>query len=130
MALAGARSITAIDPHGPTWLGDSLAIMRGNLEAYGVADRVEIVQDYSQNAMPRLLAEGRRFGFIFIDGDHSGPAAETDIANALGLVMDGGVIAVHDFMEHCCCPEVMHAVNRMFPDGPDAIVGTMTVHQR
>lgn len=143
MALAGARSITAIDPHMPTWLGDTRSQMRANLDAYGVADRVEIIQAYSFDAMPALIEQERRFGLVFVDGDHAGPVAEQDLGYAAmltGPAQDsnggqstdggpGGIICVHDFLEHCCCPEVLHAANRVFPDGPSRIIATMAVYE-
>lgn len=128
MALGGAEEVVSVDPHGgETWLGDTSTAMRRNLAAYGVDDRVEIIEGYSQDIMPRLRAEQRRFGFIFIDGDHRGESAERDITEALLLIEPGGVIAVHDYLEHCCCFEVMAAVDRMFPEGPDHVTGTMFV---
>jgi predicted O-methyltransferase YrrM len=131
MALGGATEITSVDPHGgETWLGDTLSVMRSNLDAYNVGDRVEIIQGYSQDIMPRLRSEGRRYGLIFIDGDHRAASAEHDITEALQLIKPGGVIAVHDYMETCCCPEVQYATDRMFPDGPDRVVGTMFVIRR
>jgi predicted O-methyltransferase YrrM len=129
MALAGAEHITAIDPHVTwTWLGDTLPQMRANLDAYGVADRVEIMQGYSYDVMPQLIADERVFDFIFIDGDHLGPAVDQDIVYARQLLAPGGVIACHDYMEHCCCPEVLHAVNRAF-NQPTRVIATMSVHE-
>lgn len=128
MALAGAERVTAIDNHnGMTWLGDTAAIMRENLDVYEVADRVDIVRGNSQDVMPGLIDDERQFGLIFIDGDHEREAAERDIDLALKLIEPGGVIAVHDYLEHCCCPDVLHAVNRMFPGGPTRVVATMAV---
>jgi len=128
MALGGAQSITSIDPHGgETWLGDTLSTMRRNLDAYGVTDQVQILAAYSQVEMPRLREAGRKWSMIFIDGDHRGTSAETDIANAFDLITPGGVICVHDYLEQCCCPEVEAATDKMFPEGPERVVATMFV---
>ena len=118
MALAGADHIVAIDPH--TWLPDSLSVMLGNLAAYGVADRVEVMQEFSFTALPVLAGEDARFGFVFIDGDHAYEAARHDIEWGLKMLEPGGVLAVHDVGETCCCPGVAVAATDM------GLVGEMT----
>jgi predicted O-methyltransferase YrrM len=128
MALAGAERVTAVDNHnGLTWLGDTLTTMHLNLNAHGVADKVEIMQGDSGDVLPRLAEEERKFGLVFVDGDHNADGAERDITLALQLTEAGGVIAVHDYLEHCCCPDVLHVVNRMFAGGPTRVVATMAV---
>jgi predicted O-methyltransferase YrrM len=112
MALAGADHVTAIDPH--TWLPDSLQVMLGNLAAYGVADRVEVMQEFSYTALPVLAGEGAQFGFVFVDGDHAADAVRHDIAWALKVLAPGGVLAVHDVGETCCCPDVAQVTGAMF----------------
>jgi cephalosporin hydroxylase len=112
MALAGAEHVTAVDNHsGGTWLGDTRTIMEGNLGAYGVTDRVTIVQADSRDALAALDEQGERFGLIFIDGDHTRAGATADISGSLPLLEAGGVLAVHDYGETCCCPEVRLAVD-------------------
>lgn len=128
MALAGAKYIDAIDDHsGNTWLGDTFATMQLNLDAYGVSDKVTMIPANSRVAMPSLVETGEKYDFIFIDGDHLLDGASADIADALKLIEPGGTIAVHDFLEHCCCPDVMYACNRAFPQGPTAVIDTMFV---
>jgi predicted O-methyltransferase YrrM len=128
MALAGAEHVTAIDNHsGQTWLGDTYATMCGNLDANGVTDKVEIIRGDSAQVMPQMVEDERKFGLIFIDGDHERAAAERDISLALLLIEPGGVICVHDFLEHCCCPDVLHAVNQVIAGGPARVVATMAV---
>ena len=41
-------------------------------------------------------AEGKKFGFIFIDGDHSAEQVHKDVTNALSCLSPGGVIMLHD----------------------------------
>ena len=114
MALTGAR-VTAVDPH--TWLPASHEVMTANLEAYGVADRVTVVREASQEALPWLAKEGTRFGLVFVDGDHSEAAARHDIRWALQLLDPGGTLAVHDVGETCCCPGVAAAAKALLGDG-------------
>ena len=120
MALTGAR-VTAVDPH--TWLPASHEVMTANLEAYGVADRVEIFRAVSQFVLPRLADEGARFGLVFIDGDHSAQAARHDIQWALQLLNPGGTLAVHDYLEDCCCPGVREAADGLLEGW--TVVGSM-----
>lgn len=39
---------------------------------------------------------GRRFGLVFIDGDHTPEAVQRDVALAESLLDDGGLIVAHD----------------------------------
>jgi hypothetical protein len=41
-------------------------------------------------------SEGKKFGFIFIDGDHSAQQVHKDVTNALSCLSPGGVIMLHD----------------------------------
>jgi predicted O-methyltransferase YrrM len=124
MALTGAQ-VTAVDPHG--WLPGSYEGMVTGLAAYGVADRVEVIREPSQKALPWLVSEGLTFGLVFIDGDHSAAAARHDIRWGLQLLDRGGTIAVHDYLEACCCPGVREAADAMFPDGGRLVDSMMLV---
>lgn len=124
MALAGAR-VAAVDPH--TWVPDSLAGMERNLAAYGVSSRVFIVAGSSAPVMSEFAEAGTRFGLVFIDGDHSAAAVRADVAGALKILRPGGVLAVHDHGEDCCCPGVRQALDEAFPDGPDELTGSLFV---
>lgn len=103
MALAGAASVVSVDPH--RWMS-TYEPMRANLIAYDVADRVEVRQELSQDALPALSLAGQSFGLIFIDGDHVAAAVEHDLSWAEELLQPQGTIAVHDYAEDCCCPDV------------------------
>ena len=120
MALTGA-TVTAVDPH--TWLPASHEVMTANLAAYGVADRVEVMREASQQALPWLAKEGARFGLVFVDGDHTAEAARHDIRWALQLLDPGGTLAVHDYLEDCCCPGVRVAADGLLEGG--TVVGSM-----
>jgi predicted O-methyltransferase YrrM len=120
MALAGAKHVTAVDPH--TWLGSHEAMV-SNLDKAGVAESVTIVRD----ASPAALAGLGPFGLVFVDGDHSAEAVAADVAAARAALDDGGVLAVHDYGEDCCCPGVRQALDILFPGGPDELVDTLFV---
>ena len=124
MALAGAR-VAAIDPH--TWIPGSLPAMQHHLASYEVAERVAILQGLSVPVIGELAAEGTRFGLVFVDGDHSAEAVRADVEAARTVLAPGGVLAMHDFGEDCCCPGVRVALEGLFPDGPDELAGSLFV---
>ncbi len=107
MAAAGAE-VTAVDPH--DWM-DSYATMTANIRAYNVADSVTVHVGQSQRVLPELSGY---FGLVFVDGDHAAPAVEHDLEWARKLLTESGVIALHDYTESCCCPDVAVVADRMF----------------
>jgi predicted O-methyltransferase YrrM len=122
MALAGGR-VTAIDDHsGATWLGDTYTAMTSNLAAYKVT--AEILRGRSETLMPRLAAEGRKFGVVFIDGDHGYHSVRHDVVWGMQLVAPGGTVACHDYREDNC-PGVAQALDELFPAGPGKLTGTL-----
>jgi predicted O-methyltransferase YrrM len=122
MALAGGR-VVAIDDHsGATWLGDTYAAMTRNLAAYGVT--ADIIRGLSQEVMPSLAAAGRKFGLVFIDGDHGYHSVLHDALWAIRLTAPGGTIACHDYREDNC-PGVAQALDELFPAGPSKLTGTL-----
>jgi predicted O-methyltransferase YrrM len=120
MALAGARHVTAVDPH--AWLGSHDAMV-SNLDACGVADVVTVVRGQSPDALAGLGP----FGLAFIDGDHGAAAVMADVEAARKVLAPGGVLAVHDYLETCCCPGVQHALDALYPAGPSELVDTLFV---
>jgi predicted O-methyltransferase YrrM len=129
MALAGAH-VTAVDPH--TWIQDSLQVMEAGLAAYGVTDRVSILDAYSAPVLQTFALAIAHvpvtpFGMVFIDGDHARDAVRSDVLGALKILRPGGVLACHDYGEDCCCPGVRRALDDLYPDGPDELTGSLFV---
>lgn len=88
----GGRHV-AVDPfQEQSWNGAGLRTLR---EA-GVAETVEVLEEESQLALPRLLSEGREFDFAFIDGDHRFEGVFLDLYYMTRLVRPGGVVVVDD----------------------------------
>ena len=84
---------TAIDPfQHESWNGAGLRTLR---EA-GVEDVVEVIEEESQLALPRLVAEGREFDFAFVDGDHRFEGVFLDLYFMTRLVRPGGLVVVDD----------------------------------
>jgi predicted O-methyltransferase YrrM len=93
-----ARHVTAIDPHAGELLG-SYETLTANLARYGLGDKVTIVRDFSQNALPALIERRRRFGLVFVDGNHD-VQVQDDVSGAVLLAAGGGRVAVHDYDQY------------------------------
>jgi predicted O-methyltransferase YrrM len=88
----GGRHV-AIDPfQQESWNGAGLRTLR---EA-GVGELVEVIEEESQLALPRLVAEGREFDFAFVDGDHRFEGVFLDLYFMMRLVRPRGLIVVDD----------------------------------
>jgi predicted O-methyltransferase YrrM len=88
----GGRHV-AIDPfQRESWNGAGLRTLR---EA-GVENFVEVIEEESQLALPRLVGEGRRFDFAFVDGDHRFEGVFLDLYYLTRLVKPGGLVVVDD----------------------------------
>jgi predicted O-methyltransferase YrrM len=62
-----SRRHVAIDPYQST-VWDSVGMMK--LEEAHLAEFVEVIEQPSSLALPRLLDQGRQFGLIYVDGSH------------------------------------------------------------
>jgi len=83
-----------IDPGqmGPDFKGTGLY----NLRRAGYGDLIEFREQPSQQALPQLEAEGRRFDFAFIDGIHTFDHALVDFFYVDRMLRVGGVVAFDD----------------------------------
>jgi predicted O-methyltransferase YrrM len=89
----GDGSHIAIDPLQST---RQLGIGVLNVQRAGVAERVQVLEERSDVALPRLRAEGMRLDFALIDGRHQFDAVLVDFFYADLMLEKGGVIALHD----------------------------------
>jgi len=80
-------------------------IGRRSLERAGVADRVDLREEWDHVALPALLREGVRCGVAFIDGGHRFEEVMLDLACVDRLLSTGGVMILHDVW----MPAVQHA---------------------
>jgi len=87
----GAATATFVEKARP-----ALAALRANVEALAVADRVFVLGDDVEGALPRLTREGRRFGLVFLDPPYAaGRGAATLAALASGgLLVPGAWVVV------------------------------------
>jgi predicted O-methyltransferase YrrM len=68
----------------------------GNVERAGLAESFELRAERSCTALPALLAEGRRFDFVFIDGSHRFDDILLDFTFADLLLRPGGYVVFDD----------------------------------
>jgi predicted O-methyltransferase YrrM len=82
-----------VDPfQAESWNGAGLRTLR---EA-GVEELVEVIEEESQLALPRLVGEGREFDLAFVDGDHRFEGVFLDLYFMTRLVRPGGLVVVDD----------------------------------
>jgi len=121
---SSAASLVSVDPH--VWLQSEPAL-RANLDAYGVTAKVDVRVGASEDVLPALAAQGRRFGLIWVDGDHRRPAIERDVALSVPLLTKTGVLACHDFGE-ATCPDVREVLRERFGE-PHELVDTLAIYR-
>lgn len=66
-----------------------------------MAKRHDLLLENSENFLPELIASGRKFDFVYIDGDHRFEPALQDIGNSVNLLSERGIIVIDD-----CSPEM------------------------
>jgi predicted O-methyltransferase YrrM len=95
-----AEHVISVDWHHGDYhagLQDTEVIFRANLDRYGVADRVRVIVDRFEKAIPELAAEGVTVDMAFIDARHDSPSVQHDLGLALTIVKPGGCVAFHDY---------------------------------
>ncbi len=97
---------------------DSYPEFANNISRYGVADRVEVVVERFEDALPRFAAEGRQFDGCFLDGHHSLESVTQDTVLAQPLIRPGGFFSWHDYGRSAATGnpgfQVTEAVDAMF----------------
>lgn len=73
---------------------------RLNLQRAGLSDHVSIEEDLSCNVLPRLMASGRKFDLIFVDGSHIFEDVFVDAYYSLRCLKTNGVIIFDDCTNH------------------------------
>lgn len=91
--LPPARQHVAIDPFQRTAFDD---VGRLSVERAGLAGFVEVIEEPSALVLPRLVAAGRRFGIVYVDGSHLYENVFVDCYHAVHLLAPGGVLVMDD----------------------------------
>lgn len=102
-ALIGDETVYAVDPMtapsetDPDLRGakDTLADFRRNIEAAGVADRVELHQTFSYELAKTW---DRPLRLLWIDGDHTYLGTRLDLEGFSPHLNDGAIVAMHDVL--------------------------------
>jgi predicted O-methyltransferase YrrM len=123
----GGRHV-AVDPfQAESWNGAGLRTLR---EA-GVAELVEVIEEESQLALPRLVAEGRVFDFAFVDGDHRFEGVFLDLYFMTRLVRPGGLVVVDDMWMPAVRTAVAYVEKNLGASlEPDALPGAFRWRKR
>jgi hypothetical protein len=85
--------LTSVDPFARTQYG-SAGLDR--LRTAGFESAHQLIDEPDYVALPRLVTEGAKFDFVFIDGYHSFDHTLIDLFYADLLLEDGGILAIHD----------------------------------
>jgi predicted O-methyltransferase YrrM len=99
LAIAGAHAArgsgrhVAIDPIQSTkWR----SLGRAHVRRAGIEDFVTVIEQRSDEALPRLSAAGEELDLAFIDGHHLFDYTLVDFFYADRMLVSGGVVAFHD----------------------------------
>lgn len=84
---------TVMDPFQTSTFHDA---GRRLIKKTGIERLVDFHQDHSEYVLPRLLREGRRFDFAFIDGDHRFDHVFVDLFYINQLLKPSGVLVLDD----------------------------------
>ncbi len=61
-----------------------------------INSKCEFINSTSTDFFKQQIKLGRKFDFIFIDGNHSKEAVEADFLGAIQVINDNGIILLHD----------------------------------
>jgi len=123
----GGRHV-AVDPfQAESWNGAGIRTLR---EA-GVEELVEVIEEESQLALPRLVAEGREFDLAFVDGDHRFEGVFLDLYFMTRLVRPGGLIVIDDMWMPAVRTAVAYVERNLGATlAPDALPGAFRWRNR
>ncbi|GAB4818178.1 hypothetical protein N2152v2_005224 [Parachlorella kessleri] len=94
---AGAK-LVAIDPSEVP-----VKVAAPILEHAGLRDKVELIQDTAEEALPRLAQQGLSFDLVLIDHDKTLYLSDLLLLEKLGLLRKGTVVVAHnshDYLNH------------------------------
>lgn len=89
-----ARQHTALDPYQPYPMLDEAGVYA--VERAGLAGFLDYRPEFSEFVLPRLLAAGERYDFIYIDGSHLFENVLLDAFYSARLLNDGAWMALDD----------------------------------
>jgi predicted O-methyltransferase YrrM len=69
-----------------------------NIKKTEFKSKVQIIQGFSHEELPRLLCNGSKFDIIFIDGNHTASFVLTDAVMSWYLLKKGGIMIFDDYL--------------------------------
>jgi predicted O-methyltransferase YrrM len=61
-------------------------------------DRIDVIRDWSHNALRQLIARGVKADFLYIDGGHDAPTVLRDLVTGFDIVKKGGFVICDDYL--------------------------------
>ena len=83
----------ALDPFAST-VWDDVGVLA--VEAAGLSSYLDLRTEFSSQALPRMIDNGDRFDFIYVDGSHLFEDVFVDAYFGLRLLSENGIIAFDD----------------------------------
>jgi predicted O-methyltransferase YrrM len=116
LAASRLRSLDVVEPllSDPEWRRE----FEGAIEGAGGRDRVHLAAGPSPEEVVRLGTSGRRWSFVFIDGDHDGEAPTRDALTVLPYLEPTALILLHDLVS----PHVAAALRALRDKGLQTMV--------
>jgi predicted O-methyltransferase YrrM len=68
-----------------------------NIVESGHSDKVKIIQELSDKALPHLISQNKKYDLIFIDGNHVAPYVLMDSVMSWPMLKVGGYIIFDDY---------------------------------
>jgi predicted O-methyltransferase YrrM len=69
-----------------------------NIDELPNRKQIEVIRDWSQNALRQLLVHGVRADLLYIDGGHDAPTVLRDLVTGFDLVKPGGIVICDDYL--------------------------------
>ena len=108
---AKREKVFSVDPHS----GGTKEIFLKNMARIGIADQVVSLNMTSEEAARAFTSNIR---LLFIDGDHEYKSVRTDILSWKNFIIDGGIIAFHDYTHK----SVAKAIDELISSSGDFII--------
>jgi predicted O-methyltransferase YrrM len=69
-----------------------------NIDELPSRGQIEVIRDWSQNALRQLLAQGVKADLLYVDGGHEAPTVLRDLVTGFDLVKPGGIVICDDYL--------------------------------
>jgi predicted O-methyltransferase YrrM len=87
-----------IDMWPDDWGQEHFVRFQENIAELPNGDQVEVVREWSQNGLRRLINQGVQADLLYIDGGHAAPTVLRDLVLGFELVRVGGLVICDDYL--------------------------------